>query len=217
MDLSLLKKISLIVVIAILFSFLNFSIIDMLLPELNYDDYCHGYEIYPDPASECADMIPADAEIAQCNETGGEIRQNYSGKTRCPAYECVQCKQDYDKARESRDLSAFLIASFLGLVCVILGMYVTSDSEVFKWVWNGVLIAGIITIFIGTGEYFRYLGRFLKPLVLMAEIGLIIWIAVKTTQKKLSEKESKKKKNDSSAAAKKVVKKNTKKKTQKRK
>ena len=183
MNLPILKKIGLIIIIAILFSFLNFSIIDMIFPSPEYDEYCYAQkEFYPGP--ECKDELPTADEIKECEANGGEFRQNYERATQCPEYKCTPCiKKDYEAIRENHQLRTFLLASLFGVIAIILGMYIMSPNDVMKNVWTGILIAGIITIFIGTAQYFRYLGRFLKPIVLIAEIALIIWVAIKTSQK----------------------------------
>ena len=183
MNLPMLKKIGLIVIIAILFSFLNFSIIDMIFPNPEYDEYCYEQKNFH-PGSECEDEFPTEEEIKECNAEGGEFRPNYERATKCPEYECTPCiLKEYDDIRENHELRTFLLASLFGLIAIVLGMYIMSSNDVMKNVWTGILIAGIITIFIGTAQYFRHLGRFLKPIVLIAEIALIIWVTFKTTQK----------------------------------
>ena len=63
-------------------------------------------------------------------------------------------------------------------------MYAKSKKEVIEWIYSGFLIGGIASIFLGTTSYFQDMGRFVKPFILLAEMALVIWIAVKTYEGK---------------------------------
>jgi len=43
---------------------------------------------------------------------------------------------------------------------------------------------GILSIIFGTVSYFNDMGRFVKPIILIVELGLIILIALRTAKKR---------------------------------
>ncbi len=71
----------------------------------------------------------------------------------------------------------------MGIVAILFGLYMKTDQEVVEWVYSGILIGGIISVFIGTMMYFGDMNRFAKPIVLFFEIALVVWIAVKTSRR----------------------------------
>jgi len=96
-------------------------------------------------------------------------------------YKCNPCRKGYDEAEKKHRLITFIITSIMGLIAVLVGLYVKTNNEIYGWIFSGFLIGGIISIFFGTIIYFGDLNRFLKPIVLLAEIVLIILIVLKTT------------------------------------
>jgi hypothetical protein len=182
------KKIGVIIVIAILFSMFCFSLVDVAMERPNYSDYCDEKPVPLRPIQkdmECPALEePSSLERAECSKTDGNIEFNYDNSG-CPvSYECNTCRGGYEEASENYRLIAFIISTLLGISAVIAGMYIKSDNEIVEWVYAGIVIGGIATIFIGTMQYFGDMGRFIKPFILLAVIALIIWVAVRTAKKK---------------------------------
>ena len=69
-------------------------------------------------------------------------------------------------------------------MAVLVGLFARSKEEVVEWIYSGFLIGGILSIIFGTISYFGDMGRFVKPIVLIVELGLIIFIALRVGKKK---------------------------------
>jgi len=187
------KKIGIIIIIAILFTLLCFSMVDVVIQEPDYSKFCTDYS-KPYPAIvqqdvKCPLMVePSENDYSLCQSTRGYIEYNYDSKG-CPQnFKCNNCSAVYEDAGKGYRLIGFIITSILGILAVIIGMYIKSKEDVMEWVFSGLLIGGIATIFIGTMQYFRDMGRFVKPFVLLAEIALIIWVAIRTSRRLVKKK-----------------------------
>lgn len=148
------KKIGVIIIIAILFSMFSFSIVDVVIERPKYNDFCD------------------------------EIKVRVLDEEKLDPVKQRECSDRFEE--ESRDyrLIGFIITSIMGVIAIVVGLYAASKKDVVDWVFAGLLIGGIITIFIGTMSYFRDMGRFVKPFILLAEMALIIWVAIKTSTRK---------------------------------
>jgi uncharacterized protein (DUF983 family) len=182
------KKIAVIIVIAILFSMFCFSLVDVAMERPDYSDFCSEKSIPLRPVEkslECPNFSePSESEEDDCYDRDGFIEYSYDEKG-CPkSFECNTCRASYEGAGKGYRLTAFIITSILGIIAIVVGMYVRSKNEVVEWVMSGIIIGGIATIFIGTMQYFQDMGRFVKPIVLLVEMAIIIWVAVKTFKKK---------------------------------
>ena len=182
------KKIGIIIIMAILFTTLSFSIVDMVIERPDYEDFC-AEDIKPFRPTErnldCPDFKePTDSERDACNAKKGMIEYEYD-ESGCPdSFKCNTCRGVYEEAGKGYRLISFIIVSIIGIIAMIVGMYITSKNEVVEWVYSGILIGGIANIFIGTMSYFRDMGRFVKPFILLIEMALIIWVAIKISKKK---------------------------------
>lgn len=182
------KKCAVIIAIAILFSMLSFSIVDLVMEAPRYEDFCILKESPYRPVSEnlkCPSFAePTQFQREDCNEREGMIEYSYD-KSGCPvSFECNTCGALYEEAGKQHRFIGFVITSIIGIIAIIVGMYIKSKNEVVEWVYAGILIGGIASIFLGTISYFQDMGRFVKPFVLLAEIVLIVWVAIRTSAKK---------------------------------
>jgi hypothetical protein len=182
------KKIGIIIIIAILFAVFCFSIVDVVMENPEYNDYC-PLDAKPNRPLQkdltCPSFLePTESQRESCNSQKGYIIYQYDDQG-CPiSYECNMCRQKWDEANQKYRLIGFIITTIMGVIAAIIGMYIKSENEIVSWVYSGILIGGIISIFIGTMQYFQDMGRFIKPFVILFEMGLIIWVAVKTSSKK---------------------------------
>ncbi len=181
------KKYGIIIIIAILFAFFSFSIVDLVVEKPNYQDFCVDLA-KPVPmfreTVNCTDIAVPDSASAECNGMGGYIDYTYDSSG-CPkTYECNTCSREFDQAGQKHRKYGFMITGILGVLAIMAGLYIKSKDEVVEWIFSGFLIGGILSVFIGTMTYFQDMDRFLKPVVLLLEMGLIIWIALKISKKK---------------------------------
>jgi hypothetical protein len=179
------KKYGIIIVMAILLAAFCFSVADVIVQRPEYNQICPSSE-KPIPAGSkeqacVAIKEPTQDDEMRCSEQKGYIEYKYSSLG-CPtSFSCNTCQAKYDEITKNYDMIIFTIVSILGVISIIAGMYVVSRKEVVEWVFSGILIGGIAAIFIATMMYLWDMNRYAKPLVLLVEMALIIWVAIKTT------------------------------------
>ena len=181
------KKYGIIIIIAILFATFAFSIVDVVMEEPDYEDYCfiEAKPIVRDSGIKCPDFeVPEDSEVAECQAKDGRIEYSHDKDGCVESYECNLCFGEYENAQKDHRLVGFIVTGILGVIAIIVGLYVKSKSEIVEGIYSGFLIGGIISITIGTMSYFPHMGRFIRPVVLLVEIILIVLIALKTATKK---------------------------------
>jgi hypothetical protein len=149
------KKYGIIIVIAVLFALLSFSIVDVILENPKYEDFC---------------------EI--------EIAKPFEERTALEINKDQECRTKFEVANRQHRLVGFIVTSILGVLAIVAGLYGKSKEKVVEWIFSGILIGGILSIIFGTMSYFGDMGRFVKPIVLILEIALIILIALKAGKKK---------------------------------
>ena len=173
---------------AILFTAFSFSIVELIVERPQYEDFCDqkpriAGPITKDQLAECTDLEVPDADAESCNNQEGYIEYSYDSKG-CPeSYSCNTCNAELDLAGKDFRLIAFIITSIMAVLAIIVGLYVNSRTPVVESIFSGLLVGGIFTLALGTIMYFHDMGRYVKPFVLVAEMGIIVWIAVRTAKK----------------------------------
>jgi len=182
------RHIILAVAIAIVFAFFVGFGISAFYPVPKYEDYCKTARYYPEkpyPApigtKECPKYKePTQEEIDRCAEQEGFPDYKYDAYN-CPVeYKgCNFCQRDYDNENEKYNFYVFIISSILALVAIAIGLLLPAGNSLNQWVATGFMLGGLITLFIGTFRYYQYLGRYVKPLVILVELLIVIYLAYK--------------------------------------
>lgn len=184
------RQIGLIFVIAILFAVFVFTSINAVFQEPDYSDFCKNdfqpRPIQPKEQAECPEFIqPSSEEMNQCSDDGGRIEYEYDAFN-CPtSYHCETCGKEYEKAREEHNFIVFIVTAVLSLIAIIAALYLPKGrSSLNEWVGTGFMLGSLITLFISTAMVFDDLNRFIKPVIILVELILVIYLAYK----KLGEK-----------------------------
>lgn len=178
-----LKKILIIFVVAILFSIFVFTLIDAVYPNPEYSDYCKEKFPLVKPIGErvnCEgiDVSPADWE--SCDNRDGTILYNYDSEGCATSYECSLCRVDYDEARSKHAFVMFIVSAIFGILAIVGGVWLPNEKNPLnEWVGTGFMFGGLITIFFGTAVYFGDLHRVWRPIVILVELLLVLWLAYK--------------------------------------
>ena len=188
------RKIAIVIVIAILFSILVQATIEAIYPSPRYEDFCKGMYDRPAPvaavkeAKECPDTYvpPSQEEIDACDGKEGFPDYNYD-EYGCPTkYTCNTCQKELDDSMKGYNLIVFIISSILGLIAIFAGVYLpTHKNALNEWVGTGFMLGGIISVFIGTARYYSDMARIVRPIILLIELIIIIWLAYKKLNKNL--------------------------------
>ena len=177
------RKIIIIFVVAVLFAVLVFAVIEAVYPRPKYDDFCEdrfrpqAKPIAIEPVN-CTNLEVSEQEQASCREKNGVIRYKYNSLG-CPvSYECDTCNYDYDQASDKYSIYVFYISAILALVAIFLGLYLPAKGNTLnEWIGTGFMLGGTFALFFGTMQSFTSLGRFTRPIVILLELALVIFVA----------------------------------------
>lgn len=178
------RKILVIFLIGILYAIFVHSLIEAVYQSPDYEDYC-GIEkprpMYPVDRPEKSDC-PLLEQI-EC-ESGGMIDYTYDSEG-CPvSSSCNYCNAGLDKAREKHGLIVFIISSVMALIAITVGLLIPDDkNSLNQWIGTGFLLGGLITLFVGTARYYADMTRFLRPVVMLIELAIVIYLAYKKLKK----------------------------------
>ncbi|MBN1502197.1 hypothetical protein JW930_01525 [Candidatus Woesearchaeota archaeon] len=179
------RRVLVIFVIAVLFTIFVNVTIEALYPRPDYEDYCGRDMPKIIPMGEeknCSKIFPSQELIDNCSE--GNIAYHYDSAG-CPvdAY-CETCYLRYETEQEKYNFVVFIISSISGLVALFVGLNLHTKNPLNEWVGSGFLLGGIITIFVGTARYFGDMGRYAKPVIILAELVLVIYLTYKKLGKR---------------------------------
>ncbi|MBT4384573.1 hypothetical protein HOD30_02390 [Candidatus Peregrinibacteria bacterium] len=82
------------------------------------------------------------------------------------------CSDLYHESRELYARNAFVLYTALGVISVAAGLFLTVPSAVL----GGFLYGGVITLFIGTTQYWSYMEDYLQFIV--SGIALVIFVGI---------------------------------------
>ena len=195
-----LRRVAIIFVIAVLYAIFVNALIAAFYPEPKYEDYCKSrfYPEKPYPATiERKDCLkykePTQDELDKCaNEKGyPEYRYDAYG---CPVeYKgCNYCQRDFDNANQKYSFRFFILSSILAVVGIGIGLVLPTKNSLNEWTATGFMLGGLVTLFFGTFQYYQYLGRYVKPTVILAELLIVIYLSYKKLQDIKSDKLKKK-------------------------
>lgn len=176
------RKIIIIFVIALLFATLVFATIDAIYPSPEYDDYCSNrpYIEKPNDGS-CTEINVSVAERQECIDQNGYIEFINYDSNNCPtSYECNTCNEVYQKEHEKYRQIAFYVTALLSLIAIFIGLFLPAETNMLnEWVGTGFMLGGTFALFIGTAQGYGDLGRIERPIILLLELLLILFIAYK--------------------------------------
>ena len=181
-----LRRVAIIFVIAILYAIFVNAIIGAFYPAPKYEDYCKQrfYPEKPYPAvdkRECPKYKePGRQQLDECSEQKGYPEYLYDANG-CPTeYKgCNFCQRDFDNANQKYNLAYFLLSSILAIIAIGIGLLLPTHISLNEWIATGFMLGGLVTLFFGTFRYYEYLGRYVKPLVILAELLIVIYLSYK--------------------------------------
>jgi len=179
------RKIIIIFVVGLLFSVLVFSVIEAVYPEPKYEDFCkekfmeRAAPVIKE-ASDCKDLEVTKENIDACEEEHGVIAYDYDSRGCAIDFECNTCNYELENSREKHSQYVFYISAFLALVAIFIGLYLPAEANTLnEWIGTGFMLGGTFALFFGTMSSFRFLDRFIRPIIILLELTLVIFIAYK--------------------------------------
>lgn len=95
-----------------------------------------------------------------------------------------ECRKEFDLARENNALFVFFISSIFGLIAIFSGLFIPKKDSFMRIVSLGLLIGGLLALFVGTIRGWEGISIYFRPLVLLLEIILVVFITYKFMKKK---------------------------------
>lgn len=146
----------------------------LLIPEPQYNNFC----------AEALNEPPAQTNAASCQTAGGTwtdygtaaaldgqtapIRNGYCG--------CSQANSDaFQAAMSKHDLYAFALMVGLGILALIGGVMPIGSSIVS----SGLSYGGVVTLIIGSGQYWSSAGQWVQLLIAAVGLGALVYLGVK--------------------------------------
>jgi len=175
------RKILVIFLIGILYAIFVQSLIEAVYPSPRYDDYCRQY--MPEPVRMVSPQNCTALEPIQC-EKGGMTQYIYDSNGCATSSYCDYCNVGLEKAQEQYRLIVFIVSSAMALVAIGIGLILpVKKNPLNEWIGTGFLLGGLITLFIGTIRYYGDMTRILRPIVLLIELGIVIFLAYRKLKK----------------------------------
>ena len=182
-----LRRILIIFVIAVLFSVFVVTTIEAIYPAPKYEDFCHSNfgpraaPAIPTKTNTCPATEPSQAFFQQCSDQKGYVDYKIYDSNGCAKEPfCNTCNNDLTKANEKYNFIYFLIAALAGLLAIGLGVYLPSaKNPLHEWIGTGFMLGGLFILFFGTVRTFGDLQRYLRPVIILLELLIIIWLSYK--------------------------------------
>lgn len=150
------RKIIIILVIGALFAFFVNALVEAVYPSPDYDDYCGEFDRPYELKQEDVDEAAWDA-----------------------------CRAEYDSEREKYNLVVFYVSVFFGMVAIVVGLMLPDKKDdLNQWIGSGFMLGGFFTLFVGTIRAYGDLHRILRPVVLLIELLIVIYVSYKKIGKK---------------------------------
>ncbi len=175
------RKALIVLVIAVLFAIFVFSTVEAIYPSPEYGDFCDNRQpVAKGLENECEALEVPQSAYDSCE---GYIDYEYNSNGCATEYFCNTCQNEYDDAREQHRQIIFYVAAVLSLVAIFVALYLPENkSKMHEWVGTGLLLGGVFVLFFGTVQGFTSLDRFVKPIVMLVELLLVIYLAYKRLQ-----------------------------------
>lgn len=178
------RKIGIILAVAVLYAIFVFSLGSALLPEREYPAICqeateeerpyHEYISYRGEDVNCSALPPpSDEAIAACP---GQLAPDYRN-VQCPEQYTCNCYTITEDYHEREAAIQFWLGVILGAAAIVGGMLLSRGSAINDWIGTGFILGGLIALFIATMQYWGDIHRWARPFVIALELILVLWLA----------------------------------------
>jgi len=180
------RKTVMMLVIALLYTFFVNAFIEAIHEEPRYEEFC-DYERVPKPYRveplavanrTCPDFADASSqEEKECRAKEGYIQYDYDAYD-CPvSFNCNTCKVALDAARKTYNFFVFWVSAIFALVAILGGFLLPKyNTRVGEMVGSAFIFGGLATLFVGTARSYGDLDLILRPIILFAEMVIVIVI-----------------------------------------
>lgn len=188
-----LKKVMLAIGVGVLAALFVGFLIDAIYENPRWEKFCpasyYASETKPYMQQQTNCSFTYDTQLEkECTTNEGAIRYEYDAQGCVSKETCNYCERDYRKANELYSKNLFLITAPIGLLLIILGLYLPTNLDAMA---GGALLGGILTMIQCTARVFGTLGKWMRVILLGAELVIVIWIGIKKVQDNILVKKKK--------------------------
>lgn len=203
------RRIIIIFVVAILYAIFSQLEIDYLQEQPKCGDYCppdefggpmciesyeYEYGYYPPPMHPkfvekrpgiqeltCpqGEQRPTDAEAITCMKEKGQMKYKYDQYGCIEKYKCDYCSKPYVQDKQWYHFNVFWLSAVFAIIAIILGIMLPIKNPVNEWIGFGLMLGGLIALFVGTGRTIGELHKAWRPIIILAELILVIYLSYK--------------------------------------
>ena len=181
------RKIVVVLLIAILFSVFVFTTVEAVYPSPDHSDYCgmnsRINEMPVKDSLDCPTTFPSQEDQIACDENKGYISYRYDSQGCATEYYCETCDKEYEAAQDAHNRVVFYVAAILSLIAIFVALSLPSQTKkgnnVHEWIGSGLLLGGAFVLLFGTIQGFSSLDRIVRPIVMLLELVLVIFLAYK--------------------------------------
>jgi len=177
------RKYIIILAIGILFSVFVFSSIDAIYNAPDYSKFCkdnYYYDKSYGQESNCTNLVVPKDFRDNCSNQEGRINYEYDEDGCQMSYYCETCDHEFQLARDQYNNVKFYISAFLALVAIFIGIYLPANkNSLNEWIGTGFMLGGVFALFFGTVTSYNSLPTISRPIVILVELIIIIFISYK--------------------------------------
>ncbi|MFH0875109.1 MAG: hypothetical protein V1859_04165 [archaeon] len=184
------RKIIVIFVIAVIFAIFANSAIEAIIPVPKYEEYCKtqyepkSYPLISDQNNNCTRFVIPNNLSDSCQPKDGYIAYKYDNYGCITDAYCDSCNIIFDKENQKYNLFVFFSLSIIGIAAIAFGLVMPMSNPINEWVGSGFILGGLLSIFIGTARYYGDMARFARPIVMLLELILVIYLTYRKLGKK---------------------------------
>jgi uncharacterized protein YqhQ len=155
------RKLIIALVIAVLFSVFVFALVEAVYPQPEYTN--------------CYDSASPDYKYGYTNLTPQE-RDLEDKKIQA-------CTSAYEDERNQYEFIRFIIMAIVGVLVILAAMFIPAQNTTTLAIVSGLLLGGLFVLFAGTISGWSSIGRIARPIIILVELLLVIWVAYKKFEK----------------------------------
>ena len=171
------RRFIIIFMVAILYTIFSVSFIDAVYPNPEYPNNCFDARPAPVINKDCSFVQSTDAERMACTEQKGDLQPVYDADGCTTGYECSLCMKGYRDGQATHGMYSFFLSALFALVAILIGLYLPTSNPLNEWVGFGFILGGLLTLFFGTAVYYAHLARVWRPIIMLAELLLVLFVA----------------------------------------
>jgi hypothetical protein len=150
------RKIIIILVIGALFAFFVNALVEAVHQSPDYEDFCGEFE------------RPYELEPEDVDEEAWDA-----------------CREDYGSAMDKHNLVVFYVSVIFGMIAIIVGLMLPlHKDDLNQWIGSGFMLGGFFTLFVGTIRAYGALDKILRPIILLIELLIVIYVSYRKIGKK---------------------------------